>query len=292
MVASSRGAPSISSSGSGLPSRVIMHGVEGSGKSSCGAFAPGAVFSMTRGETGLLTLIDNGLVRPTDHFDECQTWPELLSQLRWLTDNESGHRTYVLDTLNGAERLCFEHVTREKFGGSPDGFLAYGKGPEIAQTEWLRLLTGLDELRATRRIAIMLLCHTRIKTFRNPEGDDFDRYTPDLHEKIWGLSHKWADVVLFANFETFAKKDRGAMKAKGMGGAGRVLYTQRTAAFDAKNRFGLPPEIPMADSPDGGWKAFSSAMRQARASRVQIQQQPAQDSNQSAPDSGAQEVTV
>lgn len=272
-----RAAPAINRAGSGLPSRVVIHGVEGIGKTSIGAFAPKPVFAMTRGETGLLTLIDNGLVPPTDHFDEAQSWNELLEQMRWLVSSQHENRTFVLDTLNGAERLCFEHVMRDKFRGDPEAFMAYGKGPEIAQAEWIKLLLLLDELRATRRMAMMLLCHTRIKTFRNPEGDDFDRYVPDMHEKVWGLTHKWADVVLFANFETFAKKDRGAMKAKGIGGEARVLYTQRTAAYDAKNRLGLPAEIPMSNTTEGGWQAFSQAMRAARAAR---QQQPAVDDNQ------------
>lgn len=275
MATQTRAAPAISRAGSGLPSRVVIHGVEGAGKTSLLAFAPRPVVSMTRGESGLLTLIDNALVGPTDHFDETQTWPELLDQLRWLIGGDHQNKTYGLDTLNGAERLCFEHVTREKFGGNPDQFLAYGKGPEIAQAEWIKLLLLLDELRLKKRMSIMLLCHTRIKTFKNPDGDDFDRYAPDLHEKVWGLTHKWADVVLFANFETFAKKDRGAMKAKGVGGDDRILYTQRTAAYDAKNRLGLPPEIRLGGTPQSGWQAFADAMKAARA-RAQQQQMQSQ----------------
>ena len=51
-------------------------------------------------------------------------------------------------------------------------------------------------------MGILALCHSKIAPFKNPEGPDYDRFTPDLHAKTWGLTHKWADYVLFLNFET------------------------------------------------------------------------------------------
>lgn len=255
----------ITKTGLNLPSRVILHGVEGIGKTSFGAYAPSPVFSMTKGETGLLTLIDNGMIEETPHFDEVITWVDLLRQILYLTENDVGYRTYVIDTLNGAERLCFEYVVGELFGGSWEKFSAYGKGPDIALAEWIKFLEMLDRLRSKRRMAIMTLCHTKVKTFRNPEGDDYDRYTPDMHDKVWGLSHKWADVVLFANFEIFAKKDKGSLKAKAVGGQNRILYTQRTAAYDAKNRIGLPFEISLGVNAYEGWMNFQKLIKEAKA---------------------------
>ena len=263
MTAPSRASP-ISRGGSKLPTRMIVHGVEGVGKSSLLAHAPKPVFGMTHGETGLLSLIDNGQLAETDHFDEFDTWAQIGSAINYLIVEDTGHKAFVLDTLNGAERLCFESVCQGQFGGSWEKFGAYGKGPDIAQAEWIKFLTDLDRLRARRNMAIACLVHTKVKTFKNPEGDDYDRYTPDMHEKTWGLSAKWADMVLFGNFETFAKKDRGALKAKGVGGENRVLYTQRTAAWDAKNRHGLPPEIPMGKSAAESWKNLLGAMKAAR----------------------------
>lgn len=257
-------APKISASGSGLPSRVILHGVEGCGKTTFASFAPKPIVAMTGGETGLLTLIDNGRVPETPHFDQFETWPSLLEAIRWLTVNDHPYRTFVIDTLNGAERLCFDYVCKRFFNNEPESFLAYGKGPEIAQKEWITLFAALDKLRAAKRMAMILLCHTRIKAFRNPDGDDYDRYCPEMHEKCWGPAAKWADIVLFANFETFAKKERGAMKAKGVGGNSRMLYTQRTAAYDAKNRIGLPAEISMGSKPADSWTNFVAAVRAAR----------------------------
>lgn len=245
-----------------LGDRTVTH------NSSTFAYAPNPLFLMTRGETGLLTLIDHGRVPPVDHYDTAMTWRELLEQVRHATENDTGHKYVVLDTLNGAERLCFQHVTDEQFDGSVQAFGNYGKGVDVAMGEWQRLFDMLDELRRVRRVGIALLAHTKVSTFKNPEGDDFDRYSPDCSVKGWGMAHKWADIVLFAAFDDFAKKDKGALKAKGVGGVKRSFHTTRTAAYDAKNRIGLPATIPMYDAPDGGWRALVKAMKEAKAATL------------------------
>ena len=50
-------------------------------------------------------------------------------------------------------------------------------------------------------------------------------------------------MVLFANYVTkVAEKDNGKMR--GVGGKERVLFATHTAAYDAKNRHGLPDKLP------------------------------------------------
>lgn len=255
----------ISQGGSGLPSRVIFHGTEGIGKTSLLAHSTKPVVSMTRGETGLLTLIDNHIIEPTAHFDEVHDWDSLLGNISYLIKNDTPYKTYGIDTMNGAERLCFEHVCTTRFDGEWKKFLAYGRGPDESLAEWLHFLALLDQLRATRRMAILCLCHTRVKTFKNPEGDDYDRYSPDMNDKVWGLSHKWADAVLFGNYFTIAKKEPNTLgKAKGRGQDERFLYTTRTAAYDAKNRLALPSQIPMGRDGKEAWANLKAAMIAAR----------------------------
>ena len=136
----------------------------------------------------------------------------------------------------------------------------------VEHHKWfLRKLGQLDRLRTERKMTVLLLCHTRVRPFRNPEGPDYDRYQPDVHEKTWGLSHKWADCVLFGNFETTVQVDKAdAKKGKGTGGACRLMYTERHAAYDAKNRLGLAPEIEMGSSPAEAWANFLGAIKAGR----------------------------
>jgi hypothetical protein len=137
-------------------------------------------------------------------------------------------------------------------------------GYDVAQADWRTLLTALDRLREERRMGVLALCHSKVAPFKNPEGPDYDRFTPDLHAKTWSLTHKWADLVLFLNFETYVDAGR-TPRAKGQGGTRRVLCTERTAAFDAKNRHGLPERIECGDTAADGWANLAAAVRAARA---------------------------
>jgi hypothetical protein len=265
----------VTSKGSGLPNRYIIHATEKWGKTTFGAHFPSPVFVESRGETGLETLIDAGRLPEVPHFPECQTWPELLSAVETLTTEEHAYKTLVIDTLNGAEKLCHEEVCRRDFGNdwTDRGFMGYMRGYEVACNDWRQLLIALDDLREQRRMTVVCLVHTKVKTFKNPDGPDFDRYAPDMHDKTWGLSHKWADVILFGNFETFVqmaqKRDENNITKKGKGvGQTRMLYTERHAAYDAGNRLGLSSEIPMGNSGDEGWKNFKAAIAAARNGNI------------------------
>jgi hypothetical protein len=110
-------------------------------------------------------------------------------------------------------------------------------------------------------MGIIALCHTKVKTFKNPEGADYDRYQPDMHEKTWGLTHKWADIVLFANFHTVIEDEK---KRKAAGGQVRIIQTERTAAYDAKNRAGLPQMIQMGQDGAAAWANFVTALKSGR----------------------------
>jgi AAA domain len=265
----------IQNTGRGLPSRGFMHGTEGTGKTSFGCASPKPIALMTSGETGLATLLDAGRVPKTPHFPEIETFPALLDVVEVLRTEPHEFRTLVIDTVNGAERLCHEHVCRRDFGGrwGRDGFGAYGAGPEVAQAEWRELLTALDRLREVRHMGILALCHSKIAPFKNPEGPDYDRYTPDLHAKTWALTHRWADYVLFLNFDTHVDAGKAA-KPKGKGGTRRVLHTERTAAFDAKNRHGLPARIDCGESAAEAWANLAAAMKAGRPA-TSAQDQPA-----------------
>lgn len=264
----------IVNTGSGYPNRYILHAVEGWGKTSLGAYAPKPLFLQTKGETGLETLIDAGQLPEVPHFPEIQDWNTLLGCIDTLIEDPHEYRTLALDTLNGAERLCHEHVCKMHFANdwTDKGFMGYMRGFEVSLADWREFLSRLDRLRAERRMTIMLLCHTKVGTFKNPEGPDYDRYQPDCNAKTWALTAKWADVVLFGNFEVTVDTEKAnARKGKGKGGQQRMMYCERHASYDAKNRIGLPPEIEMGSNPAEGWQAFISAVKAGREQGIGVQ---------------------
>ncbi len=255
-----------------LPARVFLYAQEKWGKSSWAAHAPGAIFAMTRGEDGLATLMNAGRVPATAHFpDTMQTWGKLRQATAALLNEDHAFKTFVVDTANGAARLCAEYVCDEHFHGAWKEFHAYGKGFEICLEQWIAWLGELDRLREERTMSIILLAHTEVKGFKNPTGADYDRYTPDMPKHLWSVTHKWSDAILFGTFKVFeavsgSGKDK---KVKGQGGSQRVLYAGESAAYLAGNRLGLPSEIACGSSAEEAFKNFRTEAAKARAAALE-----------------------
>jgi hypothetical protein len=251
----------ITSAGKKLPNRICLHALQKWGKTSFATWAPDPVFIMTRGEDGLLTLMESGQVKPTPHFPDCMnSWQQLLQAISELSQEGHPYKTLVLDTLNGAERLCHEYVCEKECRGEWDNFEAYQRGPKIALKELIRLTQALAKVRI-RGVGIICLCHSQVKTFKNPEGPDYDRWEPVLAKESWGFMDRWFDMILFGNFNTIAEEKKGLTKAKAKGGQERVICTERHAAFDAGNRHGLPQEIECGVSAQEAWNNFIKALK-------------------------------
>lgn len=243
----------------------MFYGPPGIGKTSFGASIPGAVFLVDDKEDGINTLKSSNLVsKSIPVFPPATAWVDVLGMIDSLATGEHNHKALVVDTIGGLERLCHEHVVKTEFNGEwgDRGFASYAKGYEVALPHWREFLNGLDRLRNDRSMSIMLLGHSIVKPFKNPNGADYDRYQPDVHPKTWAITHKWADLILFGNYYVQTTKEGG--RTKGKGGSDRVMYTEFSAAFEAKNRHGLPDEISMGTSGATAWGNLVSALKAAK----------------------------
>jgi hypothetical protein len=214
------------------PPKIMLIGQEGVGKSTAGAKMPNPVFLC--GESGLVgpQFADTPSFTPT-------SWYEALAFCEELASNPSGYKTLVIDTLDWIEPMLYAHVVAaakkneikhiEDFG--------YGKGYVIAQQEARKMLAVLDKVNAAG-MAVLILSHSQLKTVKNPEGDDYDHFESKVNTKVAGIFKEWCDAVLFARFEIYVRKD--GMKVKAQGGTERIVQTTHSAAWDAKNRYGLP----------------------------------------------------
>ncbi|HEY1187703.1 MAG TPA: AAA family ATPase [Gemmata sp.] len=269
----------VSTTAQALPSRVFIYAREKWGKSSLFAHAPGAIFFMTRGETGLLELISGGRVPPTAHFDYDEqappTWATLRQAVKELSEEEHPHKALVIDTCNGAEILCQEHVRKTQFNGSAQKFASYGKGWELCRIEWLALLQDLDALRSRRKMSVVLLAHTRVKKFDDPTQEEgYDKYQPACQDKLWDLTHKWSDIIAFGHFrsETY-ETESGKTKARAE--MRRVLCFDTSPMWEAGNRYGLSGELNVGNGAGNGFKAFSAAVARAKAATAPAASKPA-----------------
>ncbi len=219
------------------PYRILVHGVDGVGKSTFGASAPRPVFLGPEDGTGHLDVA---------RFPVPQSWEDVFDALRTLATDESGtYKTLVVDSVDWLEPLIFKAVA-QKAGveGIEDVGGGFGKGYVAALDEWRRFFAAVEHLQRARGMHVVLVGHSHIKPFRNPEGDDFERYILKLNEKAAALLREWVSGVYFANYETFATVDK-RKRVRGVSTGARLLFTQRTAAFDAKDRYGLPESLPL-----------------------------------------------
>jgi hypothetical protein len=253
-----------------LPSRVFFYAREKFGKSSLFAHAPGVIYFMTRGETGLVELIGSGRVPPTPHFayDEAAppTWDTLRDGIGELIATAHPYKTLVIDTCNGAEILCQEFVRNKFFRGDQAKFASYGKGWDNCRVQWLELLRDLDELRSRKKMSIVFLAHTKVKKFEDPtQQEAWDKYQPACQEKLWDLTHKWADIICFGHFKTTVyENDAGKIKAK-EDASKRVICFDQSPTWEAGNRYGITGELDVSNGALNGFKAFAGAVSAARA---------------------------
>lgn len=218
------------------PISVLLYGVEGIGKSTFGADAPRPVFIDGEGGTSELDVT---------RFPRPAAWPEVLEAVRTLTDEGHDFGTLVVDTLDWLEPMLWEHICKRDQKKDIEDY-GFGKGYVAALDEWRVFLAALERLQEKRRMHVVLLAHSWVKSFKNPEGNDFDRYELKLNAKAGGLMKEWPKAVLFANYETIAAVDAKTKRAKGVSTGARLIYTTRTAAYDAKNRYSLPESLPLS----------------------------------------------
>ena len=179
-----------------------------------------------------------------------------------------GFGAFALDTGDAHEALIHRHLCTthkvssiEKVGGG------YGKGYRAAVEELRRFLSKLDAIRA-QGVAVIILAHSITSTFKNPEGEDFDRFSLACHKDFAGQLYSWCDVVGFLHFEGGSKKlDEDSSKekrARGWTTNRRIMQLSREAAWDAKWRLTVPMDLEFEVGAEHPWAVFADAIKRAR----------------------------
>jgi hypothetical protein len=214
--------------------RTVLYGTEGIGKSTLAAQWPNPLVLDTEDGTGR---IDCARV-------VCQDWMALHTALVELGGNAQGFQSVIVDSVDWAERLMLEAMLRKDGKASVEDY-GFGKGFTKLAEQFGKLLALLDGLIA-KGVHVVLVGHSTVKRTTPPDMDEgWDRYELKLSKQVSPLVKEWADVLLFANYRTrLVEGSDGRTRAKG--GKERSLYAERTAAWDAKNRYGLWPELPMS----------------------------------------------
>ena len=220
--------------------KVVLYGPEGIGKSSLAAQFPNPVFIDTEGSTKRLNV--KRLPKPS-------SWEMLKQQAVWVKQQGSSvFGSLIIDTVDWAEMLCVDSVCAAHSKAGIEDF-GYGKGYIYVAEEIGRFLNLLSDV-VEAGIHVVLTAHAQIIKFEQPdEMGAYDRYQLKLGQKTASrtapLVKEWSDILLFINYKTFSvATDKDGKKNKSQGGA-RTMYTTHHPAWDAKNRHGLPDELPL-----------------------------------------------
>lgn len=213
--------------------RAVIYGVEGIGKTSLAALLPAPLFLDMEEGTHQLDVARASV----------DSIAALAGSLAELATDAQGFKTIVIDSADWAERLASENLIKNSGKKSIEDF-GFGKGFVRLSEEMARLLTACDTL-ISKGVHVVWIAHAKTIRVSPPDMvDGFDRYELKMAKQTAPLFKEWADLLLFANYElTIIKGNDG--RVKGEGGKRRLLFAERDAAWDAKNRYGLPDKMPM-----------------------------------------------
>lgn len=235
------------------PPKMVIAGPGKVGKTTFAASAPNSI--------GILTEEGADAV-DAQAFPPATSLEQVHEAIGALLNEEHEFGTVWLDSLDWMEPLLWDYVCR-KNGWANIEQPGYGKGYMAAAEEWRNTLAGFEALRAQRNMAVILICHDKIKHFESPLDEGYDTYQLKLHDRASAIVSEWADVIGWANYENYTRRIKTVDKneeAKATTTGRRILHVEPHPAHMGGNRFGLK-------NMELGWNHFLSALNAAHAAQ-------------------------
>lgn len=213
--------------------KVLLYGVEGVGKTTLASKFPEPLF---------IDLDQGSDFMEVDRVSDIRSFEELMQALREI--GKTSYQTVVIDTADKTEELGVLHLLQKHRKNGLEDF-GYGSGFTYLKELMSVFLTACSQLIAEGK-HVVILAHSKLETIKDPLfEEEYQRHTLKFESKggkqISPLFKEWADLMLFCNYETFLSTQKtGKATAHGKR---RLMYAERTQAFDAKNRFGLPEKM-------------------------------------------------
>lgn len=223
---------------------ILIHGFPKLGKSTLASQFPKAIFlASEEGQDAL----DCYRV-PID------SWPKLLAICGEIAQGNHNFETLVVDTVDNSWELCRQRL-REKRRIEHETDLGYGRGWDMVQSEFHRVLTKLSHL----PYGLILISHSTVKEVTTRTGS-YHKIVPSLSDRPRKLVLGMASLILYADLEATTGTD-GQPLVK------RVLRTQPSLLYEAGSRVPfLPPTI------DLNFPAFNAAFEAAIEMRKKSEQ--------------------
>ena len=235
------------------PPITLLDGVPGVGKTTFSSKAPNPVFICTEDGMGLIQAPSLDLSKAPDG-DSGKSFDLVMQALEELYIDGDEFSTVVVDSLTALEPMIWAKVCADNRWANIEE-PGFGKGYVAVDLQWRRFHEGIRALRDDKNKIIILIAHSKVVRFENPETDSgYDRYEIKLHKSAAAACMEMSDNVFFCNYRVnTVSKDAGFGKklTRGTGRGQRLFYTQEMPAFLAKNRYGLPKSLDMDIGFDG-----------------------------------------
>lgn len=235
------------------PQKILIYGVQGIGKNT---------FASTFKAPVLLQFEEGSAALDIPAFPLIHVFQGAIDAINALHGDHK-YKTLIVDTLDWLEPLlwaaCCEHHGKE----SIESF-GYGKGYIEVDRWWRHIMQGLDSLRHTKGMDIVLLAHAKIKNIHPPDTDPYDTYQIKLQDRAFALIQEWSDMTLFLNYKVNIQKTKTGIneeRTRGIGTGDRMIFTTERPAYKAKSRWPLPDEILIGK--DRTWSEFHTQLEAA-----------------------------
>ena len=99
----------------------------------------------------------------------------------------------------------------------------------------------MDKIQEKHQINVTFICHSKLKSFKNPMGEDYVKNVLDLPEIVADRLKQWADCIGMAYFDVTVDKEKHKLVNEGK----RVITFNDNPLHEAKNgmAWALPGKI-------------------------------------------------
>lgn len=230
------------------PYMMAIYGVAGVGKSTLATSAKDPIHLDIEGGADRV----NCARYQADDWPDDRTKFQTIDEVRRAIEEIKSigeFQTVVFDGFTALEEMLIKEIL-DSVGGKVESIndkkvFGYGSGIDLLKQKFLKLFREIQGIKEAGK-SVILIGHDVVEKVESPTGDNYDRYTLQLHRRIAPIVIAKCDAVLFAQYDrVFKSRDGNSDKkvAIEVDKGARSVITEEKPFCIAKNRFGLPDKV-------------------------------------------------